>query len=161
MKRSFIVTGLAIILILSSCKDGTNILKGSKEKTQKIERLEKENQALRRELEQIEETHQEDITNIRSDYEQKLAELQKKIEAGTLAEYDAYYVVVGSFKNPRYARSYSEKIKQMGYEGKIVPGPNNFNLVTSGTYDKLNTSIMNMREAREKVASKAWVYFQD
>lgn len=161
MKRSFIVTGLAIIMILSSCKDGTNIFKGSKEKTQKIERLEKENEALRRELEQIENTHQEDITSIRSDYEQKLAELQKKIEAGTLAEYDAYYVVVGSFKNPEYARSYSQKIKQMGYEGKIVPGPNNFNLVTSGTYDKLNTAIMNMKEAREKVVSTAWVYFPD
>lgn len=161
MKRSLIITGLAIIMILGSCKDGTNIFNRSKEKTQKIERLEKENQALRRELEQIEETHQEDITNIRSDYEQKLAELQKKIEAGTMAEYDAYYVVVGSFKNPKYARSYSEKIQQMGYEGKIVPGPNNFNLVTSGTYGKLNTAIMNMKEAREKIASESWVYFRD
>ncbi len=161
MKRSFIVTGLAIIMIFGSCKDGVNIFSRSKQKNETIERLENENQALRRELQQIEETHQEDITEIRSDYEQKLAELQKKIEAGTMAEYDAYYVVVGSFKNPKYARSYSDKIQQMGYEGNIVPGPNNFNLVTSGTYGTLSASITNMREAREKIASEAWVYFRD
>ncbi|MFW5820771.1 MAG: SPOR domain-containing protein [Bacteroidota bacterium] len=160
MKRSILISLLAMAIVLSSCKDGTNIFKGSKEKNQKIERLEKENQALRRELEQIEETHQDDITNIREDYEQTLAELQKKIEQGTVAEYDAYYVVVGSFKNEKYARSYSEKIKQMGHEGKIVPGPDNFNLVTSGTYDRLNIALNKMKEAREKIASKSWVYYR-
>lgn len=148
-------------MVLSSCKDGTGIFNRSGEKAKTIERLEKENQALRRELEQIDETHEEDITNIRSDYEQKLAELQKKIEAGTIAEYDAYYVIVGSFKNMKYAEDYAKKIREMGYEGKIIPGPYNFNLVTSGTYQKLNTSVMNMKEAREKIASEAWVYYRE
>ncbi len=161
MKRTLIISGLALLMVLSSCKDGTGIFNRSGEKAKTIERLEKENQALRRELEQIDETHEEDITNIRSDYEQKLAELQKKIEAGTIAEYDAYYVIVGSFKNMKYAEDYAKKIREMGYEGKIIPGPYNFNLVTSGTYQKLNTSVMNMKEAREKIASEAWVYYRE
>jgi cell division protein FtsN len=161
MKRSLLFIGLITLFALNSCKDGNSIIDFSGKKNKQIERLQKENEALRMKLDQIEESHEEEITDIRSDYEQKLADLQKEIEAGTIAEKDAYYVVVGSFKNKNYADSYAEKIRQMGYEGKIVPGPNNFHLVTSGTYDRLNTAIPNMRVARERVASKSWIYYND
>ena len=161
MKIQLMISGLAILFAFSSCKDGGGIFGNSKENEAKIASLERQNQALREELEGIEKEHEAEITEIRTDYEQKLADLQQQIEAGTLQEYDAYYVVVGSFKNQKYAESYAEKIRQMGYEGKMVPGPNNFTLVTSGTYNTLKSAIEPMREAREKVASKSWIYFKN
>lgn len=144
-----------------SCKDGVKFFGKSKQTEAEIANLQKQNEALRQELEGIEQEHDMEITAIRSDYEKKLADLQKQIEAGTLGEYDAYYVIVGSFKNDKYAKDYAEKIKELGYEGKVVPGPNNFNLVTSGTYQTLKASLEPMRQAREKIATEAWVYFRN
>lgn len=160
MKRVVALIIIASSLALNSCKDGVNIFGKSKQTEAEIANLQKQNEALRQELASIEDEHNTEITAIRSDYEQKLADLQKQIEAGTMAEYDAYYVVVGSFKNASYAQEYAKKIKEMGYEGKIVPGPNNFNLVTSGTYQTLKSSLEPMRQAREKIATEAWIYFK-
>lgn len=143
-----------------SCKDGIKFFGKSKQTEAEIANLQKQNEALRQELEGIEQEHVQEITAIRSDYEKKLADLQKQIEAGTLAEYDAYHVIVGSFKNAEYAKDYAEKVKQMGYEGKIIPGPNNFNLVTYGTYKTLKASIEPMRKAQENISIEAWVYFK-
>ncbi len=161
MKRALFLSLLALMVSFSSCKDGGGIFGKSKEKDARIANLERENQALRNELSNIEEEHNAEITDIRSDYEQKLADLQKQIEAGTMQEYDAYYVIIGSFKNSQYAKDYSQKAKEMGYEGKIIPGPNNFNLVTYGTYNTLKSAIGPMRQAKENVSIEAWIYFKD
>lgn len=160
MKQLLVYSMILGMIAFSSCKNGGGIFGKSKQKEAEIASLQKQNEALRQELEGIEQEHTTEITAIRSDYEQKLADLQKQIEAGTLAEASAYYVVVGSFKNMEYARKYSGKIKEMGYEGKLVAGPNNFNLVTYGTYQTLKSSIESMRMARDKVATEAWVYFK-
>jgi hypothetical protein len=161
MKRVVAFIIIASSFAMNSCKDGVSFFGKSKQTEAEIANLQKQNEALRQELDGIEQKHDQEITAIRSDYEQKLANLQKQIEAGTMAEYDAYYVVVGSFKNANYAKNYAEKIKQMGYEGKVVSGPNNFNLVTSGTYQTLKSSLEPMRQAREKIATEAWVYFKN
>ncbi|MGC9343768.1 MAG: SPOR domain-containing protein [Bacteroidales bacterium] len=160
MNKVVVFLIIASTFAMNSCKDGVSFFGKSKQTEAEIANLQKQNEALRQELEGIEQEHDQEITAIRSDYEQKLADLQKQIEAGTMAEYDAYYVVVGSFKNADYAREYAKKIQEMGYEGKIVPGPYNFNLVTSGTYQTLKSSLEPMRQARENIATEAWVYFK-
>lgn len=119
-----------------------------------------ENKKLQEQLATEAARHEEEMASIRSQYENQLLELQKQIEAGTVSEFNVYYVVVGSFKKMENAQRYSEKIKAMGFEGKIVDGPNQFNLVTSGTYKTLKSSLDPLREARGKVASEAWVYFK-
>jgi cell division protein FtsN len=161
MKGLLILSGIAILLSLGSCKDKKGLFGKSGEKDAKIAALAQENQTLKKELEGIDNQHLTEITNIRSDYEQKLAELQQKIEAGTIAEYKVYYVVVGSFKNKKYAEEYAQKVKEMGQEGKIVPGPNDFHLVTAGTFQTLKSSLEPMRQAREKISHEAWVYFRN
>jgi cell division protein FtsN len=161
MKSALILSVLVIMISFGSCKNGGGIFGKSKETEAQIANLERENQALRNELENIEEQHMAEITEIRTDYESKLANLQKQIEAGTMAEYDAYYVITGSFKNKIYAEEYSKKMKELGYEGNIISGPNNFNLVTYGTYNTLKSAIAPMRKAKEDISIEAWIYFKN
>ena len=161
MKRLLIFSGLVIIMVMGSCKNGIPFFGKSKEKDAKIATLEQENQALKQQLKGIENEHTSEITNIRSDYEQKLAELQQKIEAGTASEYKVYYVVAGSFKNMKYAEDYSNAVKKLGYEGKIVPGPNNFNLVATGTYQTLKASLDAMKKIQDSISPEAWIYFRN
>jgi len=160
MKKPILLLAAIGILLFTSCKDGVSFFGKAKQTEAKILILEKENADLKAQLEAYDEQQMNDILNIRSDYEKKLAVLQKQIESGNAKEYSGYFVVVGSFKNKKYADKYAAKIKEMGYEGNIVNGPNNFYLVTSGTYTTLKTSLEPMRKAREILASEAWVFFK-
>ena len=160
MKQFILLFAILGSLSLSSCKDGNKLFGKNKEAELKILTLENENAELRKQLSEFEAKQQEEILMIRNDYEQKIGSLQQKLEAGKAKEYSGYFVVVGSFKNYKYAEEYAQKIKQMGYEGKIVNGPNSFHLVTSGTYKSLKASLEAMQNARSVVASQAWVYFK-
>lgn len=160
MKKSLFILVIAGLVGITSCKNGVTFFGKAKQAETKILTLEKENTQLKEKLAACEEQQNSEIMNIRADYEKKLADLQKKIESGQAAEYSGYFVVVGSFKNKQFAKEYASKIKQMGYEGKIVSGPNNFQLVTMGTYSSLKSAIEPMRKARQVIASESWIYFK-
>lgn len=159
MKQAIIAIGIIGVFTLSSCKD-VKLFSNCKDAEAKIALLENENADLKAKIANYEEIQKKEILAIRADYEQKLATLQEKLEEGQAKEYSGYFVVVGSFKNLKYAQDYSQKIKQMGYEGNIVNGPNSFYLVTSGTYQTLKSSVEAMYKARSVIASEAWVYFK-
>jgi cell division protein FtsN len=159
MKKLLLILFAGVICISPSC-DKVNGLFGKSGK-KSTEALVAENEALQQQLAEETARHEQEMAGIRSEYENKLVELQKQIDAGTVKEFKVYYVVVGSFKQMENATNYSEKIKAMGYEGKIVEGPNQFNLVTSGTFQTLRSALAPLGEAREKLASEAWVYFRN
>ena len=160
MKKLLFVLSIGSALFLTSCKDGTSFFGKAKKAEAKVLALETENSNLKKQLAVCEEQQSNEIMIIRSDYEAKLSELQKQLESGKIKEYSGYFVIVGSFKNQKYAQDYSKKMKEMGYEGNIVAGPNNFYLVTSGTYKTLKSSLEPMRQARSTIASQAWIYFK-
>ena len=156
------IIGLSIVVLLvtaTSCNQLNEWFGKSGVSEKEVEALVEEKKALERQLKQDSAAYERQIAAIRNEYEQKLTELQKKIDKGEAAEKKAYYVIVGSFKNMDYAREYAQKIRAMGYEGEIIDGPNQFNLVTSGTYETLRASLPSLQNARSKIASKAWVYF--
>ncbi|MCF8378876.1 MAG: SPOR domain-containing protein [Bacteroidales bacterium] len=160
MKKLLFILSIGSVLFLSSCKDGTSFFGKAKKAEAKVLALETENSNLKKQLAACQDQQTSEIMGIRSDYEMKLAELQKQLESGKVKEYSGYFVIVGSFKSQKNAEGYSTKIKQMGYEGNIVAGPNNFYLVTSGTYKTLKSSLEPMRKARTTIASEAWIYFK-
>ncbi len=160
MKKLLFILAIGGTVFLTSCKDGSSFFGKGKEAEAKILALETEISALKKQLTACEEQQVNEIMSIRSDYEAKLAELQEQLEAGKVKEYSGYFVVVGSFKNQKYAEEYAIKIQQMGHEGNIVAGPNDFFLVTSGTYTTLKASLEPMRQARATLASEAWIYFK-
>jgi len=71
-----------------------------------------------------------------------------------------YYVIAGSFKNSQYATEYSEKIRQMGGTGTIVPGPYNFNLVAFSVHETLSAAAESMYSVRTSVSADAWIWKQ-
>lgn len=160
MKKINLILLLALLVTFTSCKDGKWFWQ-SEEGNKNPGNLVEENDKLKRELDSLQNLYESEIMQIRTDYERKLARLQQELEAGKVAEKGAYYVVVGSFRNRKYAEEYAGKIKQMGGEGNIIPGPDNFLLVTEGSYSTLKSAIDPLSEARQKLASRAWVYFND
>ena len=70
------------------------------------------------------------------------------------------HIIVGAFKNSNYATNYSEVMKSRGYDGKIIAGPYNFNLVTSGSYESVRAALQALRDIRQQVIEEAWIYIE-
>jgi len=70
------------------------------------------------------------------------------------------HIIVGAFKNSSYANEYSAEMKEQGYAGKIIAGPYNFNLVTSGSYESIKASLQDLNSVRGNVIETAWIYIE-
>ena len=70
------------------------------------------------------------------------------------------HIIVGAFKNSTYANEYSAEMKEQGYAGRIIAGPYNFNLVTSGSYESIKASLQDLNSVRGNVIETAWIYIE-
>ena len=70
------------------------------------------------------------------------------------------HIIVGAFKNSSYANEYSAEMKEQGYSGRIIAGPYNFNLVTSGSYESIKASLQDLTSVRDNVIETAWIYIE-
>ena len=70
------------------------------------------------------------------------------------------HIIVGAFKNSSYANEYSAEMKEQGYAGRIIAGPYNFNLVTSGSYESIKASLQDLTSVRDNVIETAWIYIE-
>ena len=70
------------------------------------------------------------------------------------------HIIVGAFKNSSYANEYSAEMKEQGYAGRIIAGPYNFNLVTSGSYESIKASLQDLTGVRDNVIETAWIYIE-
>ena len=70
------------------------------------------------------------------------------------------HIIVGAFKNSSFANDYSAEMKEQGYAGRIIAGPYNFNLVTSGSYESIKASLQDLNSVRDGVIETAWIYIE-
>lgn len=153
MRKLTIFLMIIFISGLYSCK---NIKERFGNNDEKIKELTAYNEALKKMIKEDSIMHLQEMNMLREQYEKEIEELKK---SSTLQKnVRGYFVVVGSFKNISYAEDYSKEIKTKGYEGAIVEGPNNFTLVTSGTYSNLKDALNAHSAAVDEIINTAWIY---
>jgi hypothetical protein len=144
------LVGIALLaLITSSC---TLFQKPSMTQEQ-IDAMVAENQALKAQAAGCQDLEDQlALTRMQVD------EAMLKLAACEEAAMSKVHIIVGAFKNAAYADEYSADMKQSGYEGRIIAGPYNFNLVTSGSYESIQTALNDLNTIRENVIYTAWLY---
>ncbi|MCB8994082.1 MAG: SPOR domain-containing protein [Bacteroidales bacterium] len=157
MKRVFIYILAVSLVSFSSCKKINKMLGKTSMSQEEIDALVAQNNALQQQIEKDSAAYDRELEALRAEYEQKLSEYQN---SNNKAPVTGFFVVVGSFKNQKYAENYASKIKSMGYEGNIVQGPSNFKLVTASTHSNLKEALPSLKNARSVLASKSWIYFK-
>lgn len=90
----------------------------------------------------------------------QMDEAMLKLAACEEAAQSRVHIIVGAFKNSSYADEYSAEVKGQGYEGNIMPGPYQFNLVTSGSYESIQAALNDLYTIRENVHEDAWIYIE-
>lgn len=111
-----------------------------------------------------------------SEYQGSLVELQRESQARidsiihyyenelvskggkyTSAARGTYYLIVGSFKTPAYAKDYSAKVADIGYKTEIVT-VGHWNLVSAESYTNLRAALDGLSIVRSGVAVNSWIY---
>jgi cell division protein FtsN len=121
--------------------------------TQKLEQeLAQKDSQYESELAEIKQISQAKIDSIINYYESELAAKGPKHGmTGT------YYLVVGSFKTPAYAESYSDQISKMGYSSQIVTY-GSWNFVSAESYTNLKEALAGLDIVRSGITPESWIF---
>lgn len=147
MRKAAII--FVTVIIASSC----SLFEKPSMTQEQIDALVKEKATLQEELVQLQQDYE--LLKLKADECTAMLEEQRKEEVATIGKYS---VILGSFKNMKYAEDYSEKVKGWGGLGEIIPGPSNFNLVVHTTHATLKEAAQSMYTARENLTDEAWIY---
>jgi cell division protein FtsN len=146
------ITGMILLAaIATSC----SLFQKPSMTQEQIDAMKAENQALKSQLEES------------KDLEDQLAMARMQVDEAMLKLADCqeaakgrYHIIVGAFKTPSYATDYAAVIKSRGYDGKILAGPYNFNLVTSSSHESLRSALNQLDKVRADVIEDAWIYIE-
>jgi hypothetical protein len=101
----------------------------------------------------------------KSDSTTYLPEGNPSAQAETLAPQKAksvpsgkYYMIVGCFKMQQHVDNMTAKLKGMGYDPTVLPGPNSLQMVAAQSYSSYREGIAEIDKFRTQVDQNAWVY---
>ena len=145
------VTGillLALAIGFASCEKTTMT-------QEQIDVMVAENQALKAQANKTKELEDQlALTRMQVD------EAMLKLAACEEAAKSKVHIIVGAFKTSSYAEEYSAEIKNKGYEGNILAGPYQFNLVTASSHESIQAALNALGPIREGLIETAWIYLE-
>lgn len=107
----------------------------------------------------IEESRYErDLSNIRSEMNIKIDSLKKLLDQNTTLDNNHFHIIAGSFTVETNAINYSQKMKNLGYNGDLISLRNGYTAVTTNSYNNLRTALNNLNNIRVSVTENAWIY---
>lgn len=71
-----------------------------------------------------------------------------------------YFMIVGCFTVSDNADKYAEKLNNLGYTAQIIPGRDNFRMVSVKSYASYRDGVADLDKFRTNVTPNAWVYRQ-
>ncbi|MFW6370069.1 MAG: SPOR domain-containing protein [Bacteroidota bacterium] len=105
-----------------------------------------------------EEQHEAEISRIRSEVNLKIDSVKSLLDEDVTFLSNKFHIITGSFTVPSNAEMYANKMKSMGFDGKIIEGHGRFDLVTAKSYNNLRVALNDLEPVRETAGVQAWIY---
>lgn len=138
-------------LVLSSC----SFFQKSSMNQEEIDAMVAENEALKAQVDAT-----KDLSDQLALARQQADEAMLQLSACKDASTSKVHIIVGAFKNSGYADEYSAEMKNQGYDGQILAGPYDFNLVTSSSHETVKSALNALFKVRDAVIETAWIYIE-
>ena len=146
------LVGIVLLaMIVSSC----SLFQKPSMSQEQIDAMVAENQALK-----SQDSRPKDLEDKLALARMQLDEAMLKLANCEEAANSKVHIIVGAFKNSSYANDYSAEIKGMGYEGNIMAGPYNFNLVVASSHESIQAALNALGSIRDNVIEEAWIYIE-
>lgn len=146
---------LAGIVLLSLIVSSCSLFQKPSMTQEQIDAMVAENSALKSQL-----TKNKDLEDQLAMTRMQLDEAMLKLSACEEGTKSKVHIITGAFKIGSNANDFSAVMKNSGYEGNIIPGPYNFNLVTASSHESINAALNALGPIRENVTLTAWIYIE-
>ena len=146
------IVGIVLIgLLVSSC----SLFQKPSMSQEQIDAMVAENSALKSQA-----TKSKDLEDKLAMARMQLDEAMLKLSACEENATSKVHIIAGAFKTGSYAEEYSASMKSQGYDGKIIAGPYNFQLVTTSSHESIQAAINALGPIRDGVIETAWIYIE-
>jgi cell division protein FtsN len=142
---------ILLMLLVSSC----SLFQKPSMTQEQIDAMMAENQALKSQV-----SNSKDSEDKLAMTRMQLDEAMLKLAACEEAAKSKVHIIVGAFKTSSYAEEYSAAMKNQGYDGKILAGPYNFNLVTASSHESVRAALNALGPVRANLIETAWIYIE-
>jgi hypothetical protein len=142
---------ILMVLLVSSC----SLFQKPSMTQEQIDAMVAENQALKSQA-----ANDKEMEDKLAMTRMQLDEAMLKLATCEEAAKSKVHIIVGAFKNASYAEEYSASMRGQGYEGKIIPGPYAFNLVTASSHESVQAALNALGPVRENVVQSAWIFME-
>lgn len=146
-----VVGFILLALLVSSC----SLFQKSSMSQEQIDAMIAENSSLKSQL-----TKSKDLEDQLAMTRMQLDEAMLKLASCEDAAKSRVHIIAGAFKNGSYADEYSASIKGQGYDGKIIAGPYNFQLVTASSHESIQAALNTLGSVRNELIEDAWIYME-
>jgi hypothetical protein len=156
MRHLLFVLVIGLFIILPSCKYlKGGLLFGKKAKTMAIIKAKTDSIRVADSLQKVKDllykAEQARVDSMRMAEEALLA-LQSKHK---------YYIIVGSFITPEYAKVFTDDYRKRGYEPKILQmDGSRFELVAVEAYDSFTMAVSQLEKFKDTVQLDSWLYIK-
>ncbi len=101
---------------------------------------------------------QQKVNHLKSQHRQLLDSLRNSRSDQPSGGSYKYHVILGSFKNPEYLKSYNQYVQDRGFETTILENQYSFQMVAVESTNSWQKAVRTLEELRKGFEKTAWIY---
>ena len=98
------------------------------------------------------------LSDLRQKQQRILDSIQDTPREKALTSNSKYHIIVGSFRNPTYLKSYQQYIQEKGFNPKILENAQGFKLISIESSNNWSSSVSTLKNIRNNIENNAWIY---
>jgi hypothetical protein len=155
--RKIILTSLILTFILSSCdffqsknmfsddEDTLMLYQKKQDSLRFVDSIKK----LQNQLNSVKQRHKAMLDSIKESQGAQAKRSQYK-----------FHVIVGSFRNSEYLKSYNQFISEKGFKTTILKNQYGFNLISVESTNSWKSAVSTLENIRNDIEKNAWIYIE-
>jgi len=103
---------------------------------------------------------QKQLSSVRQQHKAMLDSIKNAQGAhATKSEYK-FHIIVGSFRNQEYLKSYNQFIKEKGFKTTLLKNKYGFKLISVESTNSWKTAVSTLKNIRNDIERNAWIYIE-
>ncbi len=100
------------------------------------------------------------LNTVKQRHKSILDSLKKSQSSQATSSQYKFHVIVGSFRNPEYLKSYNQFIQEKGFKTTVLKNQHGFKLISVESTNSWNSAVSTLENIRNDIEKSAWIYIE-
>jgi len=103
---------------------------------------------------------QKQLSSVQQRHKEMLDSLKKTDGSKATKSQYKFHIIVGSFRNQEYLKSYNQFIKEKGFKTTILKNQYGFRLISVESTNNWRSAVSTLEDIRSDIEKNAWIYIE-